>query len=392
MNLFTRNLSLKKILFHDSFTNQALKLSWLESILASVVIGIYFENILWGLGACFVLILLEGIPLISCVYSLLFSLMEAVVIGKAAMHFLPVGPGSLAALAAFMLLAALHKRLGKINCTALGFAMIVGEEILVVGLVYLLKHQIQLSDILILAGIFLLTCIAFCRIAAAFLLTIAVTGLLYLYGRQFLDPFYLLLFVVLTFCYSGTIYLWAWLGNDYLGLWRQRRFQKLLAAKEKELPDIKSRMYEKYPVLAEQYQYYQTCVCNDSTERQEFDTDWKHYLIYLDSASRNITFNQFFERERLYQIRTYKQNPYRTNPYHSAGHTKKHTGQGIPSSSVSFDRKNESSYFAGVHDMKSLKKRYHDLLKIYHPDNLNGDSTVSRQIQEEYDALSKKFQ
>ena len=62
-----------------------------------------------------------------------------------------------------------------------------------------------------------------------------------------------------------------------------------------EFPDIKSRMYEKYPVLPGQYQYYQTSVCSNSEERQEFDTDWKHYLIYLDSASRNITFNQFLK-------------------------------------------------------------------------------------------------
>lgn len=387
MNPFIRNISLKKLIFQDSISNKALRLSWLESLLVSVLTGIYFKNILLGFVTCFVLILLEAIPLISCVYALLFSLIESMILWKATMHFLPLEQSCLASLVGFVLLVEIHKILGKINCTALGYAMIVFEELLIMGLRYLLTHQIQLSDILILAGVFLLTRIAFCRIAATVLLTIAATGLLYLYGRQFLDPLYLILLAALTFCYSCTVYLWACLGNDFIGLWKQKRFQKILEIKEKELPDIKSRMYEKYPVLAEQYQYYQTCVCHDGAERQAFDTDWKHYLIYLDSTSRNITFNQFFERERLYQIRTYKQNSYRVNPRHSA----KHTSGKNPASDIAYQSQKGSSYFAGVNDMPSLKKRYRDLLKIYHPDNQNGDSTVYIQIQAEYDSLSRKY-
>ena len=154
-----------------------------------------------------------------------------------------------------------------------------------------------------------------------------------------------------------------------------------------EFPDIKSRMYEKYPVLPGQYQYYQTSVCSNSEERREFDTDWKHYLIYLDSLSRNITFNQFFEKQKLYQIRSYKQNPYRTNPHRAA----KQGNRADTKPNVQGGAANGTSYFAGVTDKKSLKKRYHDLLKIYHPDNQNGDSSVSRQIQEEYKALSEKY-
>lgn len=183
--------------------------------------------------------------------------------------------------------------------------------------------------------------------------------------------------------------------NIFMGISRKRlawimapeKFQKVLESKEKEVSEIKSRMYEKYPVLAEQYQYYQTSVCNDSSERREFDTDWKYYLIYLDSSSHTITFNQFFEKQRLYQIRRYKQNPYRINRYHtnSRNYEKYHQ------SNITNTIKNDTVYFAGVNNLKSLKKRYHDLLKIYHPDNQNGDSTVSKQIQEEYEFLLKKY-
>lgn len=48
-------------------------------------------------------------------------------------------------------------------------------------------------------------------------------------------------------------------------------------------------------------------------------------------------------------------------------------------------------FFVGVESMKSLKKRYKDLLKIYHPDNLNGDTETIKEINREYNNLSQDF-
>lgn len=47
--------------------------------------------------------------------------------------------------------------------------------------------------------------------------------------------------------------------------------------------------------------------------------------------------------------------------------------------------------FKGVKDENSLKKRYRDLLKIFHPDNLSGDTTIIQNINKEYEALKKIF-
>lgn len=387
MSEFRKNISIKKLFFDNTFLNNATKLSWLESILLSVMLGFYFKNVLLGFGTCFILIILESIPLFSVVYILLFSLMESILIFRIITIYLPINASSMIALFAFFLLVEIHKTYGQINCTALGYAMILFEELLIAGLLYSLNHEIPLSTVLILTAVFFLTCICFCRIIAIFLLTIASVGLLYLYAQSFLDHSNTILFSILSLVYFCTVYLWAYLGNDYIGFYRQKKFRKMLEERMNEFPDIKSRMYEKYPVLPGQYQYYQTSVCSNSEERREFDTDWNHYLIYLDSSSHSITFNQFFEKQKLYQIRRYKQNPYRVNPHHTA----KQRNQNTDSFEVQGDKMNGTSYFAGVNDKKSLKKRYRDLLKIYHPDNQNGDSAVSKQIQEEYESLSKKY-
>lgn len=49
-------------------------------------------------------------------------------------------------------------------------------------------------------------------------------------------------------------------------------------------------------------------------------------------------------------------------------------------------------FFAGVSDKKALKKRYKDLLKIYHPDNVSGDVGTIQEINREYDRLQAQYQ
>lgn len=48
---------------------------------------------------------------------------------------------------------------------------------------------------------------------------------------------------------------------------------------------------------------------------------------------------------------------------------------------------NAHVFFKGVNDEESLKKRYRELMKIFHPDNQNGDNGTILAIQTEYDKL-----
>ncbi len=48
-------------------------------------------------------------------------------------------------------------------------------------------------------------------------------------------------------------------------------------------------------------------------------------------------------------------------------------------------------FFHGVNSLLALKKRYRDLIKIYHPDNLCGDHEMCDMINEEYNILLRQF-
>lgn len=48
-------------------------------------------------------------------------------------------------------------------------------------------------------------------------------------------------------------------------------------------------------------------------------------------------------------------------------------------------------FFQGVSNPLTLKKRYKDLIKIFHPDNLCGDTDVLQMINKEYERLREKI-
>lgn len=50
-----------------------------------------------------------------------------------------------------------------------------------------------------------------------------------------------------------------------------------------------------------------------------------------------------------------------------------------------------SKLFAGVTSYLGLRKRYKDLLRIFHPDNMDGDNNMSLLIKDEYERLKEKF-
>lgn len=49
------------------------------------------------------------------------------------------------------------------------------------------------------------------------------------------------------------------------------------------------------------------------------------------------------------------------------------------------------SLFAGVNNPLALKKRYRDLLKIFHPDNLCGDTDMVTMITKQYEKLKNEL-
>ena len=51
-----------------------------------------------------------------------------------------------------------------------------------------------------------------------------------------------------------------------------------------------------------------------------------------------------------------------------------------------------SAFFQGVRNPVALKKRYKELIKIFHPDNVAGDNEMIQRINREYENLKVKYE
>lgn len=52
---------------------------------------------------------------------------------------------------------------------------------------------------------------------------------------------------------------------------------------------------------------------------------------------------------------------------------------------------NVKIFFKGVDDSTSLKKRYKDIMKIFHPDNTHGDTELIQAINQEYENQNRYY-
>lgn len=106
-------------------------------------------------------------------------------------------------------------------------------------------------------------------------------------------------------------------------------------------------------------------------EQHLFDMKWK----ILEAELMKLA-------DEKQQLQRQKEFYSRVHDYERTGGTRSYAGTGVVKGEL---------FFAGVSDEISLKKRYKDLIKIYHPDNIAGDTGTIQEINRQYDKLKKKL-
>lgn len=140
---------------------------------------------------------------------------------------------------------------------------------------------------------------------------------------------------------------------------RLKEFSKNLED-ERKLIDIQKNMLQR--------QQSKNMLLKKQLEGQKslFEQKWQ----ILEKETRQLTIDkEKFEREKLI---------YRDQVYREARRSMSNA-------------ENVKIFFKGVNDTESLKKRYKALLKIYHPDNVNGDESLALAIKTEYERLSRFY-
>ena len=145
-------------------------------------------------------------------------------------------------------------------------------------------------------------------------------------------------------------------------------FEERMRLAEKKLEQ--QRVYEKFLkerlVFMEEMKALNSKVLTERKRLKDEDTFFDKKLQILQNGFCQLDLDRKqFEREK----KLYRQNLSRKEPF--------------------WDNTN---FFKGVTSQLGLKKRYKDLLKIFHPDNMCGDDDTVKYINEQYEILKKKIE
>lgn len=155
-------------------------------------------------------------------------------------------------------------------------------------------------------------------------------------------------------------------------MWRKQETERLEMGKQNLRRQTREMEQERIQLNIEKAHFYR---------QQEFQETKKKHEEHLLEMKRQILEGelyrlaeekkQFEQKKSFYdQVEAYQKEDIRTKPASIHG----------------------TMFFAGVNSQSSLKKRYKDLLKIYHPDNKCGDTDAIQEINREYQRLMAKLQ
>lgn len=372
------------------FADTSLGFVGVECFIIALITGIIKESFGWGIAAFVIIIVLYAIPIIGGVISIVLSLAEMLIVYELLKMVAPEPVTLFLSLFALFVIIQMHRHFGNIqNDGIFGYSLIVTESLFSAFALWFGIKSIPLACVLF---VILMIVIFIPKLRGIGFVGLAIATAVYTFGftYQHLAIQYSVITSLIMLVYVSYNHYKAYALLDYRGIKKEKDAQKQWEENFMGYEMLKKKIYDEYPDLEKQYFYFNASVCKNESEREAFELDWKRYLNYLES-SNFCTFNQFFEDNKLYRYSNYnkdfahewREEQERQKEHEKTAHKK--------------EEQNEYSnekiiYFTGVKDADSLKKRYRDLLKIYHPDNQNGDTSTVQQIQKEYELLKKQFE
>ena len=156
------------------------------------------------------------------------------------------------------------------------------------------------------------------------------------------------------------------LSEDEIEQKRRWVFEQIIKINDKELEDERKLIEIQKGMLERQKRKNMLLSKQLENQKNLFDKQWQ----IMEKGFHQLALDkERFEREK---------SVYRDNVYREARRGMNYS-------------ENVKLFFKGVDDTTSLKKRYKELLKIFHPDNIHGDSQLIQAIMSEYETQKRFF-
>ena len=360
----------------------------IEATIIGIICGLVESNWLIGAGVWLGITIFSTIPYLGSVIIIAASLIEACILHEIirATNIANMNITLLISLIAFIILVFIHSGYGELHdMNSMGYGWLVFESGFVSIAGYVLTKKATIAIIVFLALI-ILSFIPKLRVIEFVSLTI-ISGIsvFYLIPKE-ISLLTKIIFVIVVVLLNIFFFLGVYSRLDYVGRKKEKERLKEIRNYEEEYEQLKQKLYCIYPEIEKEYYYFYVNVCKNEKDKVELQTDWFDYLKYIEKQRQYSNFNTFFEEEGLYKYRFYNTDFSKKFEKSEQDNKSKYNEQ------TDYDsNNNDVVYFKGCIEKESLKKRYRDLMKIYHTDNTSGDKSVCQKIQDEYEMLRAKF-
>ncbi len=140
-----------------------------------------------------------------------------------------------------------------------------------------------------------------------------------------------------------------------------------LAELQKQLDEQQKQLDEQKQLLKKQQRKQEVLKKQLENQKRLFDKEWQ--ILERETRRLAIDKEQFQREKHVYRDKIARE-----------------VRKNMPSIS------GVKIFFKGIDGLEPLKKRYKALLKIYHPDNLGGDTHLIQAINLEYEEMKKLYQ
>lgn len=353
----------------------------IEAFITAIIIGVSEAS--WGTGILTFLIIcgVFAVPLLGGILMLAFSLAESILVGMLLLNIASPIISWIIGIIVFVITVSLHQAAIGIDESIFGYSLLLFEILVVSFMVYM---QFQSLPLGVFTFAILLICmfLPYIRYIESIALSILTSLALYYLSVDTTGKMFSIAISILIFILSSVFCITTNMQGGIDTIFNNIKLNNELRKHTEEYEKLKIKLYSQYPDLEKEHYYYITCVCKNDIELFSFETDWRLYLENIEKQQTSITsFNNWFEENQRYIYSNYNKEfakEYHKNKQSKANNEKE---EFVSNSSKL------SEWFKGVSDSEGLKKRYRDLLKIYHPDNNAGDTFITQQIQDEYNRL-----
>ncbi len=186
----------------------------------------------------------------------------------------------------------------------------------------------------------------------------------------------------------------SYVGRYHIGFTMENFDEKLEQGSADELQELKAWLFQENIRIATAAKELEDRQEQFQKEKVQFQDEMKHLNRKISSEQKRLKENNIFFAKKMEILQNGFQqldlDRRRLDKERARVYAEKELLYGnVPYEGGSFD---VSVFFQGVNNPLALKKRYKDLIKIFHPDNLAGDKDVIQRINREYESLKKEYE